>query len=120
MSMTPRGWGAVFRGCSPLGERLRRRRVCGTGGDARSPRGDRAVVRLRLDLRARTAASRPSTSPSIAPRDRPRAVGRWGGACSGRVVVIRYLPARLDRGGAIAAATRLAVRVEILAPEVTP
>ncbi|HEY3356399.1 MAG TPA: hypothetical protein VGQ83_24325 [Polyangia bacterium] len=90
-------------------------------GDTPAPAdAARAAVRLRVDLPAAQGCER--TFDLALYHDRGIDLIQWDarrGQCAGRVVVIRYLSARLDRAAVVAAATRLAARVEVLAKEGT-
>jgi hypothetical protein len=80
------------------------------------PAGEpRAAVRLRVDLTPAQGCE--ETFDLALYRDRGVDLVAWDtrtGACAGRIVTIRYLPRRIGEREVVAAARRLAVRVEQL------
>jgi hypothetical protein len=82
------------------------------------PAGEpRAALRLRVDLKAAQGCEEAFDLALY--RDRGVDLIAWdgrAGACAARTVTIRYLPRRLGEAQLLAAARRLAVRVERLPP----
>jgi hypothetical protein len=79
------------------------------------PTEARDTVRLRIELPAVHSCEQAFDLALY--RDRGVDLVEWDRhhrSCSGRVVLVRYLPARVDRATLVAAAQRLAIRVEIL------